>query len=103
MSSKAAINQLKTVWSKVGLDSVPESDETRNNLQQPQASAPRRKKSVRTAQLNLRIAPDEKRRMELISVREEVSLNEIFSRMLALYEREHGRPELAPGTKDLKK
>lgn len=102
MSSKTAINQLKNVWSKVGLDDVPRNDQTRDTLRQVRESTPR-KKSARTAQMNLRITPDEKRRTELIAVREEVSLNEIFSRMLALYEREHGRPELASGRKDLKK
>lgn len=102
MSSKAAINQLKNVWSKVGLDAVPGSEEVHNNLQQP-LPARRRQKSIRTAQLNLRVAPDEKRRLELLSVREQTSLNEIFARMLALYEREHGRPELASGKTDAKK
>ncbi len=99
MTSRTAINQLKTVWSKVGLDEVPSPDETRDTLKQAQESRPR-KRSQRTAQLNLRIAPDEKHRMELIALREKVSLNEMFARMLALYEREHGRPELAPAKKE---
>ena len=45
-------------------------------------------------QVSLRTTKDEKRRLELIAMREGASLNEVFSRMLALYEREHGRVEL---------
>ena len=36
----------------------------------------------------------EKRSVELLAVRETISINELFSRMLTLYEREHGRVEL---------
>ena len=39
---------------------------------------------------------DEKKRTELLAVREGVTINEIYSRMLSLFEREHGRVELAP-------
>ena len=90
--SKTAINRLKSVWAKVGLDEIPAPEETRGNLDQAE---PGRKKSERTAQLNLRIRPDEKERINLIAVRERVNINEVFSRMLALYEREHGKAELA--------
>jgi hypothetical protein len=96
MKSKTAISQLKNVWSKVGLDDVPTPDQVRDNLQSSGKVATR-KKSDRTSQMNLRIRPEEKQRVELIAVREAVSINEVFSRMLELYEREHGRAELAPG------
>src|SRR5262245_11289340 len=89
--SKTAIGKLKSVWGKVGLDEIPAPNETRGNLDQP---APARKKSERTAQLNLRIKPEEKERIELMALRERVNINEVFSRMLALYEREHGTVEL---------
>jgi len=46
--------------------------------------------------MNLRIRPDEKHRVSVIALREGVTINEIFSRMLALYEREYGKAELAP-------
>ena len=91
-NTKTAISRLKSVWGKVGLDEIPAPDETRGNLSQPEAP---RKKSERTAQLNLRIRPDEKERINLIAVRERVNINEVFSRMLSLYEREHGKAELA--------
>ena len=96
-TTKTAISRLKSVWGKVGLDDIPAPEDTRDNLSQPE---PARKKSGRTAQLNLRIKPEEKQRIALIAVRERVSINEIFSRMLALYEREHGRAELAAGKKE---
>jgi hypothetical protein len=86
------MNRLKSVWGKVGLDEVPAPEETRGNLDRP---APARKKSDRTAQLNLRIKPDEKERIELLALRERVNINEVFSRMLALYEREHGKVQLS--------
>jgi hypothetical protein len=59
----------------------------------------KREKSDRVAQLNLRIRPGEKKRINLIAVRENVTINEVFSRMLALYEREHGAAELGPGNR----
>ena len=94
MSTRGALKQLKNVWGKAGLDDVPTADEATGSLEPGR----KRKKSNRTAQLNLRIRPEEKQSIELIAVRERVAINEIFSRMLALYEREHGRVELA--TKD---
>ena len=91
-NTKTAISRLKSVWGKVGLDEIPAPEETRGNLSQPE---PARKKSERTAQLNLRIKPEEKDRIGLMALRERVNINEVFSRMLALYEREHGKVELA--------
>jgi len=91
-NTKTAISRLKSVWGKVGLDEIPAPEETRGNLSQPE---PASKKSERTAQLNLRIKPDEKERIGVIALRERVNINEVFSRMLALYEREHGKVELA--------
>ncbi len=43
--------------------------------------------------------PDEKKRLELMAVRENVSLNELFARMLALYEAEHGRVAITSADK----
>jgi hypothetical protein len=89
------MKQLKSVWGKAGLDHIHSPDETKGNMQQPELVGPRgRKKSDRTARLDLRLTADEKRCVELMAVREGVSINEIFSRMLALYEREHGRVEI---------
>ncbi len=94
MKSRAAIHQLKTVWGKVGLDHVPAADETSNSLKISKLS--KRQKSDRTAQMNLRIRPQEKQRVAMIAVRERVSINEIFSRMLEVYEREYGRTPVVP-------
>jgi hypothetical protein len=95
MTSKTAINQLKNVWGRVGLDEIPKPEETTDTLRATGRSG-KRAKSDRTAQMNLRIRPDEKQRIALIAVRENVSINEVFSRMLALYEREYGKPEITP-------
>ena len=95
MSTSRAMKQLKSVWGKAGLDHIPSPDETKGNMQQPEVVGARaRKKSIRTARLDLRLTADEKKRIELLAVVEGVSINEIFSRMLTLYEREHGRVEL---------
>lgn len=88
---KTAINELRNVWGRVGLGSAPAPEEAKNTLE----VRGRRTKSDRTAQLNLRIRPDEKQQMILMAVRENVSINEILSRMLVHYQREHGRIELA--------
>ena len=80
---------------RLELGEVPTLEEARG----PSGTAvgkTKRVKSDRTAQMNLRVRPDEKRRIGLVALRENVSINEIFSRMLELYEREHGRAELAP-------
>jgi predicted HicB family RNase H-like nuclease len=91
MSTPGALKQLKKVWGKTGLGDAPSADEALGRLEEPRRG---RKKSNRTAQLNLRITPDEKEQITLMAVRARVSINEVFSRMLALYQREHGRVEL---------
>ncbi len=91
MSTSRAMKQLKRVWGKAGIDYLPGPDDTKGNIvRRP------RKRSGRSARLDLRITPDEKQRTELIAVMQGVSINEVFSRMLDLYEREHGRVELPP-------
>jgi len=95
MSTDRALKRLKSVWGKAGLDHVPSPDETLGNIQQPGVVLRRaRQKSNRTARLDLRLTSDEKKRIELMAVAAGVSINEIFSRMLTLYERENGRIEL---------
>ena len=96
MSTSRAMKQLKSVWGKAGLDHIPSPEETKGNMQQPEPAGPKaRQKSARTARLDLRLTAEEKKRIELMAVVEGVSINEIFSRMLMLYEREHGRVEVA--------
>jgi len=94
VSTRKAMNQLKSVWGKAGLTHIPTPDETRGNMDPKLAGPQVRKKSARTARLDLRCTPDEKKRVGLRAVAEGVSINEIFSRMLALYEREHGPVDL---------
>lgn len=95
MSTSRAMKQLKSVWGKAGVDRIPSPAETKGSMTEPEiAGSKARKKSSRTARLDLRLTTEEKKRIELRAVAEGVSINEIFSRMLALYEREHGRIEL---------
>lgn len=89
--TKTAMNELRNVWGRVGLGNTPTPAEAKNTVELPL----RRQKSDRTAQLYLRIRPDEKQQMVLMAVRENVSINEIFSRMLERYQHEHGRVELS--------
>ena len=93
MSTERALKQLKTVWSKAGLEPIPTPDETLGNMREPEQGK-KRAKSARTARLDLRLTADEKKRIELMAVAAGVSINEIFSRLLALYERENGRVEI---------
>ena len=95
MSNNRAIQRLKNVWGKAGLDHIPSPDEVKGTMQKPGA----RTKSPRTARIDLRVTPEEKRRLELTAVRDGISFNELFARMLALYEREHGRVELTSATR----
>jgi hypothetical protein len=89
MSSDRALKHLKKVWGRSGIDHLPAHDETKGVI----VPNPR-KRSARTARLDLRITPDEKKRTELIAVMQETSINEIYSRMLDLYEQHHGRIEM---------
>lgn len=91
MSTGGALKQLKNVWGKAGLDAAPKAEEAVGRLQPGHRV---RKKSNRTAQLNLRITPEEKEQIALMAVRARVSINEVFTRMLTLYQREHGRVEI---------
>lgn len=93
MTTRKTMQQLKSVWGKSGLDQVPRPEETRGNMRTGQAGP--RKKSERTARLDIRCRPDEKKRVQLIAVDEGQSVNEIFSRMLELYERERAGGEKA--------
>jgi hypothetical protein len=99
MSNNKAMQRLKTVWGKAGLDQIPAPEEVTDTMRK---TGPRTK-SARTARIDLRVTPDEKRRVELTAVRECVSLNELFARMLSLYEREHGRVEITSVETKVKK
>ena len=94
MSTRKAMDELKSVWGKAGLDRIPSPDDTKGNIDPKLAGGQVRKKSARTARLDLRVTPGEKRLLELRAVAEGVGNNEIFSRMQALYEETHGRVEL---------
>jgi hypothetical protein len=92
MTTRKAMQQLKSVWGKAGLNAIPTPDEVKGNMGEPAANTARgRKKSERTARLDVRCTPDEKKRVQLIAVDEGQSVNEIFSRMLSVYERERSR------------
>jgi hypothetical protein len=93
VSTSKALKQLKSVWGKSGIDRIPPPDETRGTMHPALAGPKGRKKSARTARLDLRLTPEEKQRLELRAVAEGVSINELFSRMQALYEQTHGRVE----------
>jgi predicted nucleic acid-binding protein len=78
-----------------GIKQPPDVWQAGSNLAQPEVAPARgRKKSERTARIEVRVSPDERRRFELFAVREGVTASEVFSRMLALYEREHGKLEV---------
>ena len=95
MSSERAMKKLKSVWSRAGLEGIPSPDEITGTMSEPAPARNReRTKSARTARLDLRITAHEKKRVELLAIAASVTINEIFSRMLTLYEREHGRVEL---------
>lgn len=91
MSSRKTMQQLKSVWGKAGLDRIPAPHEVKGNLRDGEAKARGRRKNERTARLDVRCRPDEKRRVRLIAVEDGQSVNEIFSRMLDCYERERNR------------
>jgi len=91
MSNNRAMQRLKNVWGKAGLDHIPSPDDVKGTMQKHGVRA----KSPRTARIDLRVTPEEKRRLELTAVRDGISFNELFARMLALYEREHGRVEIS--------
>ena len=93
MSSRGAIKHIRSIWGKAGV-SAPQPEETKGTVER------KRKQSARSpryggVQVSLRITREEKRRFELIALREDMPLSEIFSRMLALYEETHGRVELS--------
>ena len=78
-----------------GIKQPPDVSQAGSNLAQPESAPARgRKKSDRTARIEVRVSADERHRFELIAVRERITASEVFSRMLALYEREHGKLEV---------
>jgi hypothetical protein len=78
-----------------GIKQPPGISQAGENLDQPELGPRRaRKKSDRTARIEVRVSPNERQRFELFAVREGVSASEMFSRMLELFEREHGKLEV---------
>ena len=96
MTKKGNASALAQWMSKAkGIKHPPDVSKAGDNLDQPELGPVRtRKKSDRTARVEVRVSPDERRRFELFAVREGATASEIFSRMLALYEREHGKLEV---------
>ena len=96
MTKKGEASALAQWMSKAkGIKHPPDISKAADNLDEPEFGPARaRKKSDRTARIEVRVSPDERRRFELFAVREAVSASEVFSRMLALYEREHGKLEV---------
>ena len=96
MTKKPDASALAQWMSKAkGIKQPPDASKVGDNLDQPELGPARsRKKSDRTARIEVRVSPDERRRFELFAVREAVSASEVFSRMLTLYEREHGKLEV---------
>jgi hypothetical protein len=96
MTKKGDASALAQWMSKAkGIKQPPEISKAGDNLDQPELGPARtRKKSDRTARIEVRVSPDERRRFELFAVREGVTASEVFSRMLVFYEREHGKLEV---------
>lgn len=90
---KAALKTLRSVWSQGGLEQAPPPEETKNNVQRTRKVSKRSPKHG-GVQVNLWVERGEKKRLEMIALREDISLNELFGRMLVLYEETHGRVEL---------
>ena len=100
MNKKAEASALTRWMNKgKGTKQPPDIAQAGNNIDQPEHATVRtRKKSERTARLEVRVAPEERRRVELYAARDGVSVSEVFSRMLTFYEREHGRIEVRTET-----
>ena len=96
MRKKGDASALAQWMSKAkGIKQPPDVSKAGENLDQPEFWPVRsRKKSDRTARIEVRVSPDERRRFELFAVREGITASEVFSRMLALFEREHGKLEV---------
>ena len=56
MTTKRAMQRLKTVWGKAGLDQIPSPDEVLTGTMRTPGP---RTKSARTARIDLRVTPDE--------------------------------------------
>jgi len=92
MNAVRAIDKLKSVWS--GNEEAPHSNAPTTRQTTVGSAVGERRSTPRPARLDLRITHAEKQRVELLALREGVAINHVFTRMLDLYEREHGRVEL---------
>ncbi len=97
---KEPLKQLKSVWARAGLKQGPAPEDIVGNVGVRKLSP--RSPRYGGVQVSLRITQDERQRFDLIAMREGASLNELFSRMLELYEREHGRVQLTTVTEPRK-
>ena len=92
MNTVRAIDKLKSVWAGNGDAHV--SDDTIIPSDMRNRSSGKGGTIARSARLDLRITHEEKKRIELLALRDDIAINRVFSRMLELYEREYGRVEL---------
>ena len=93
MGASEAAKMVKKMFAALGPPPAP--DEVVGNLDVPTPVAPERQPAEPTVQLNLRVPASTKRRVRLLAARDTISLSELVTRAIDLYEEKYGRaPEI---------
>ena len=85
-----------TLRNRTQIGTPPARNETFQTLDRPAATAPRRIKTGRTEQFNVRVKAGFKQRVEELAIREKETLGSMLEAMLAAYEA--GGTKLGQGT-----
>jgi hypothetical protein len=83
------LRQIKSVWSAAGLHEAPRTDDVADNVQRVRKLSPRSPR-VGGRIVGIRLTANEKKRLQKLAFDQEISLGEVVSRLLALYEEKHG-------------
>lgn len=87
-NDKEARRKLRQMFAN-DLGTPPPADAVLGNLATP-AMQPRRDKSDRTEQLNLRVPRNFKKRVRRLATRDDITISEVMIRALDLYEQKYG-------------
>lgn len=89
MSASKAAKAMKSMLAELG--NPPRPDEVVGILQpdEPKPSAPRTEEA--SVQLNLRVPASVKHRVRVLAARDDITLSELVTRALDLYEQHHGK------------
>ena len=95
-AASKVVKDLKNVWHRTGEHDAPKPEDVKDNVQRARRRSARAP-SQGGVMVSVRVTPEEKKRLEMLSMRDDLTLGELLSHMLTLYEEKHGKVALPAG------